>query len=170
MAVRDGVLWRGQQTPLGPATVALESRPAAGEVHARAWGPGAEWALTWLPASMGGLDDPDGFEVPPSLAHVQRLHPHWRVPRTGLVFEALVAAALEQKVTGKEAWLGWRLLVRRYGQAAPGPAATGDCVCCRHRPSCGPSRRGSGCACTWTALGRGWSCGPRCGTTPCSAR
>jgi 3-methyladenine DNA glycosylase/8-oxoguanine DNA glycosylase len=71
---------------------------------------------------MGGLDDPDGFEVPPSLAHVQRLHPHWRVPRTGLVFEALVAAALEQKVTGKEAWLGWRLLVRRYGQAAPGPA------------------------------------------------
>jgi len=122
MAVTDGVLWRGQQTPMGPATVALESRPAAGEVHARAWGPGAEWALTWLPASMGGLDDPTGFEVPPSLAHVYRLHPHWRVPRTGLVFEALVAAALEQRVTGKEAWLGWRLLVRRYGDAAPGPA------------------------------------------------
>jgi hypothetical protein len=121
-AVKDGMLWRAQQTPHGPATLALESIAAAGEVRARAWGPGADWALTWLPASLGGLDDPTGFAVPPSLAHVQRRHPHWRVPRTGLVFEALVAAGLEQRVTGSEAWTGWRRLVRRHGHVAPGPA------------------------------------------------
>jgi 3-methyladenine DNA glycosylase/8-oxoguanine DNA glycosylase len=45
-----------------------------------------------------------------------------RVPRTGLVYEALVAAGLEQRVTGKEAWTGWRRLLHRYGQVAPGPA------------------------------------------------
>lgn len=123
MAVRDGLLWRAQQTPEGPTTVALESLPALGEVRARAWGPGADWALTWLPASLGGDDDPAGFRVPRPLAHVHRLHPHWRVPRTGLVYEALVAAGLEQKVTGQEAWIGWRRLVYRHGHAAPGPAA-----------------------------------------------
>jgi len=121
-ALRDGLLWRAQQTPQGPATVAVAALPSAGEVRARAWGPGADWALTWLPASLGGLDDPTGFVPPLALAHVQRLHPHWRVPRTGLVFEALVAAGIEQRVTGREAWLGWRRLVRRHGEAAPGPA------------------------------------------------
>lgn len=121
-AVRDGMLWRGQQTPHGPATLALRSLPADGEVRARAWGPGADWALAWLPASLGNLDDPTGFAVPRPLAHMHRLHPHWRVPRTGLVYEALVAAALEQRVTSTEAWTGWRRLVRRHGQVAPGPA------------------------------------------------
>jgi 3-methyladenine DNA glycosylase/8-oxoguanine DNA glycosylase len=121
-AVRDGMLWRGQQTPEGPATVALESVPAQGEVRARAWGPGADWALTWLPASLGATDDPRGFLVPGPLARLYRMHPHWRVPRTGLVYEALVAAGLEQRVTGKEAWTGWRRLLHRYGQVAPGPA------------------------------------------------
>ena len=37
------------------------------------------------------------------------------------VFEALVPAVLEQKVVGKEAWRAWRYLLRRYGEAAPGP-------------------------------------------------
>ena len=37
------------------------------------------------------------------------------------MLEALVAAAIEQKVTGKEAFAGYRTLVRRHGEAAPGP-------------------------------------------------
>jgi 3-methyladenine DNA glycosylase/8-oxoguanine DNA glycosylase len=48
------------------------------------------------------------------------------VQRTGLVFEALLAAALEQKVTGQEAFTGWRRLVRRFGDPAPGPGAQLD--------------------------------------------
>jgi len=72
---------------------------------------------------LGGEDDPSGFEpTHPALTVVHRYHRHWRVPRSGLVYEALVAAALEQKVTGREAWLGWRRLVHRHGELAPGPA------------------------------------------------
>lgn len=71
---------------------------------------------------LGADDDPAGF-VPehPLLATMHARHPHWRVPRSGLVFEALIAAAIEQKVTGQEAFTGWRRLVRRYGERAPGP-------------------------------------------------
>jgi 3-methyladenine DNA glycosylase/8-oxoguanine DNA glycosylase len=71
---------------------------------------------------LGGDDDPGGFvpRHPLLMAALQR-HPHWRVPRSGLVFEALVAAAIEQRVTGQEAFTGWRQLVRRHGEPAPGP-------------------------------------------------
>lgn len=120
-----GVLWRGQRTPQGAATVALRVDPALGEVHARAWGPGADWALSWLPESLGGADDPSGFApTHPGIAAVHRGHVDWRVPRSGLVFEAIVAAAIEQKVTGQEAFSGWRLLVYRHGEPAPGPAGS----------------------------------------------
>jgi len=121
-AVRDGRLWRGLRTPEGAATLALRARPATGEVEATCWGQGAEWTIARVPAMLGAEDDPGDFRpAHPVLAAVHRHHVHWRVPRSGLVFEALVAAALEQKVTGREAWTGWRRLVRRHGEPAPGP-------------------------------------------------
>jgi 3-methyladenine DNA glycosylase/8-oxoguanine DNA glycosylase len=48
----------------------------------------------------------------------------WRVPRSGLVVEALAPAIIEQKVTGQEAFTGYRQLVRRFGEPAPGPYAS----------------------------------------------
>ena len=118
----DGAVWRATRTPDGVATMRLAVRPGAGEVEASAWGPGAGWALDRLPALLGGDDDPAGFAPQhPLLREVWRRHPGWRVPRTGLVLEALVPSVLEQKVTGREAWRAWRHLVRRYGEAAPGP-------------------------------------------------
>jgi len=50
-----------------------------------------------------------------------RHHPHSRLGRSGLVMEALVPAIIEQKVTGQEAFAGFRMLVHRYGERAPGP-------------------------------------------------
>ena len=41
--------------------------------------------------------------------------------RTGAVWEVLLPAILEQKVTGTEAWRGFRGLVRTHGEPAPGP-------------------------------------------------
>ncbi len=119
-----GALWRTSRTPDGPVTVRLGVNAAAGEVVARAWGPGASWALDNVPRLLGDEDDPSGF-VPghPLLCDVWRRHPGWRVPRSGLVLEALAPAVLEQKVTGREAWRAWRHLHRRYGEPAPGPAA-----------------------------------------------
>jgi 3-methyladenine DNA glycosylase/8-oxoguanine DNA glycosylase len=115
-------VWRGIRTPLGPATLALHSRPGDGEVHAEAWGEGAQWALDSVPGLLGADDDWTGFEPRhPVLAEAWRRHPHVRLGRSGLVMEALVPAIVEQKVTGQEAFAGFRRLVHRYGERAPGP-------------------------------------------------
>ncbi len=117
----DGTVWRGLRTPDGTATLRLATRAADGEVHATAWGPGSAWVLDSLPALLGAEDDPSGFSPEhPVLAEAHRRRPHWRVCRTGLVMEALVPAVIEQKVTGQEAFAGFRTLVHRYGERAPG--------------------------------------------------
>lgn len=116
--------WRAARTPAGPATLALAVRPADGEVVAEAWGSGAAWALDQLPDLLGAADDWTGFDPRhPVLAEARRLNPHLRLGRTGLVLESLVPTAIEQKVTGKQAFAGFRMLVRRYGEPAPGPGA-----------------------------------------------
>ena len=123
----DGVVWRGVRTPEGTATLRLESRPRDGEVRAAAWGDGAAWVLEAVPAMLGAEDDPSGFPAHHHrvVATLQHRFPHWRVPRTRLVMEALVPAIIEQKVTGREAFEGFRRLVHRYGERAPGPGAEG---------------------------------------------
>lgn len=119
---RGDTVWRGLRTPHGTASLVLCADRAAGSVRARAWGDGAQWACEHVPAMLGGCDDPSGF-VPrhPLLVAALRRHRYWRVPRSGLVFEALVAATIEQRVIGPEAFTGWRRLVRRHGEPAPGP-------------------------------------------------
>ena len=118
----DGTVWRGSMTPEGPATLRITRRPADAEIELEAWGSGADWVLAQAPAMLGALDDPNSFEPgDPVVRAAWERNPHWRVPTSGLVLEALVAAVLEQKVTGQEAWTGWRRLVRRFGVPAPGP-------------------------------------------------
>jgi 3-methyladenine DNA glycosylase/8-oxoguanine DNA glycosylase len=120
----DGWHWRASRTPEGPATLAVRAQAQDGEVHARAWGPGTQWALDQLPALLGDGDDWTGFDPRhPVLVEARRRHPHLRLGRTGLVFESLVPSIIEQKVTGQEAFAGFRALVRRHGTPAPGPGA-----------------------------------------------
>ncbi len=117
-----GRAWRGTRTPAGVATLLVEARPGSGEVHGQAWGPGADWVLDSLPDLLGASDDWSGFEPRhPVLAEALRRHPHARLGRSGLVMEALVPSIIEQKVTGQEAFAGFRMLVHRYGERAPGP-------------------------------------------------
>jgi 3-methyladenine DNA glycosylase/8-oxoguanine DNA glycosylase len=119
-----GAHWRGLRTPQGPATARIVPRADLAEVHATAWGPGADWVLEQLPAMLGDLDDPSGFEPRhPVVADLWRRHRHWRVTRSGLVMDALVPAVIEQKVSGQEAFAGFRRLVHRFGERAPGPGA-----------------------------------------------
>ena len=115
--------WRGIRTPDGPTTLAVRARPGDGVVHAEAWGPGAAWVLDSLPALLGAEDDVRGFDprLHPLVAEGWRRYAHWRLGRTGLVMESLVPAIIEQKVTGQEAFAGFRMLVHRYGERAPGP-------------------------------------------------
>nr|WP_245797434.1 DNA-3-methyladenine glycosylase 2 family protein [Mangrovactinospora gilvigrisea] len=120
----DGAVWRVSRTPDGPGTLRVTARPADGEVRGEAWGPGAGWLLDALPDLVGAADaeGSTGF-VPrhPVIAEAHRRHPGLRLCRTGLVVEALVPAVLEQKVTTVEAYRGWRLLLARFGEPAPGP-------------------------------------------------
>nr|WP_202539603.1 DNA-3-methyladenine glycosylase 2 family protein [Streptomyces sp. SID8379] len=122
----DGSLWRASRTPEGPGTLRLTSRPD-GTVQAQAWGPGADWFLTRLPAMLGALDDPAPFEPRHRLvAESARRRTGLRLARTGLVLESLIPSILEQKVTTDEAYRAWRLLLHTYGEPAPGPAGGQD--------------------------------------------
>jgi len=117
-------VWRATRTPDGPVTLRLTPLPGLGEIEAEAWGPGAEWALDGVPELLGERDRPEGFRPLPEhlpLVRAARRFGHYRVPRTRAVFEAMAGAGIEQVVTGQEAFRAWRLLVREYGEPAPGP-------------------------------------------------
>ncbi len=119
-----GVLWRTGHTPDGPATLALTRHD--GEVHARAWGPGAAWAVDGVPALLGAEDDDSGFVGHhPLVADTRRRMPGLRLGATRAVWDQLFPAILEQKVTGVEARRSWRELCRRFGDDPPGPAPAG---------------------------------------------
>lgn len=121
-----GRLWRASRTPEGPVSLAISEQDATGAITARAWGAGSGWALRQLPALLGDLDDWHGFEPRhPLLTQVRRRRPHLRQGRTDRVLEAIVPTVIEQKVTGQEAFAGFRSLVRRFGEPAPGPAPAG---------------------------------------------
>ncbi|GIL35521.1 DNA-3-methyladenine glycosylase 2 family protein [Phycicoccus jejuensis] len=120
----DGGWWFAWRTPDGPVTLRLTAPGGASdEVTARAWGSGAGWMLEQVPALLGEDDDVAGFDASlhPLVAQEWRRRPGWRVPRSGLVVQNLVPSVIEQKVTGKEAFAGYRRLVRRFGEPAPGP-------------------------------------------------
>ncbi|WP_344080085.1 DNA-3-methyladenine glycosylase 2 family protein [Streptomyces crystallinus] len=117
----DGSVWRASRTPDGPGTLRVAVR--GGRAEAEAWGPGAEWLLDHLPGLLGDGDDPAGFAPRHRLvAESARRRPGLRLTRTGLVMESLIPSILEQKVTTDEAYRAWRLLVRKFGEPAPGPA------------------------------------------------
>jgi 3-methyladenine DNA glycosylase/8-oxoguanine DNA glycosylase len=111
---------RATRTADGPATIALVV--AGAEVRIEAWGPGAEVALAGAAELIGLDDDRAGFEPGRGLVReLDRRLPGLRIGRTGAVLEALVPAILEQKVTGIEARRGYRGIIARWGEDAPGP-------------------------------------------------
>ena len=115
----DGI-WRASRTSAGPATIRL--RATGDSVSASAWGPGAEVALSALPALVGARDDPTLLRpVHAVIADIVHRMPGLRLPRTGAPWEALLPAICEQKVTGSAAREAYRGIVHRFGEPAPGP-------------------------------------------------
>ena len=122
MRLARQVAVRATRTTTGPATLELR-RVATDRIEATAWGPGAEIVLDRVRAFVGLDDDASGFEPGhhPLVARLARELTGLRLSRSDAVFEALLPAILEQKVTGGEAFRSLRGLTTRYGEIAPGP-------------------------------------------------
>lgn len=119
----DGAHWHASRLHTGPVTYRL-AQSGQCAVEARAWGPGAAEFLDGLEHMLCLDEDLSAFAPDhPKLVDAHRRYPGLRMLRTGLVFEALVPAVLEQKVHTVSARASWRTLVRRFGEPAPGPAA-----------------------------------------------
>lgn len=114
----DG-LWRTAHTAEGPATVRLTL--TGGELRAEAWGPGAASVMAEVPRWAGLQDAPWQLPSHPVLDPIARRHQGLRAPDTGRVFEAVLCATLQQRVTWQEAAVAWRRLCERHGEVAPGP-------------------------------------------------
>ena len=115
-----GQVVRASRTPDGPVTARFAPEPDG--VQVEAWGPGSGWLLERAAAWCGALDDDSGFDPPKGLVReVWRHRPGFRIARTGLVTERLVASVLEQKVTGIEARRSYRRLCVALAEPAPGP-------------------------------------------------
>jgi 3-methyladenine DNA glycosylase/8-oxoguanine DNA glycosylase len=120
-----GLALRATLTPEGAATVRYREL-GAGRIEISGWGPGAAWEVAAGPTVLGCGDDPAGFDwgAHPLMARARRTFgTGWRAPRTGRAWEALAAAVLEQRVTGRESRSAWRVLVGHLGSPAPGPGA-----------------------------------------------
>jgi 3-methyladenine DNA glycosylase/8-oxoguanine DNA glycosylase len=115
-----GRLWKAARTPEGPVTLRLALE--GGSVGARAWGPGAAWALGRVDALAGLRDDTAGFVAPPGpLGALARRRRGIRLSRSPWVFDGLAEYVLQQRVTFRDASRAHRRLVRWLGTPSPGP-------------------------------------------------
>ncbi|WP_280400414.1 DNA-3-methyladenine glycosylase family protein [Nocardia carnea] len=121
----DGAHWRVSRMRSGPVTYRL-SQTDSRTITADAWGAGAAEFLDQLDR-MFCLDEKvdDFVAIHPTIAATHQRNPGLRMLRTGRVFEALVPAILEQKVTIVSSHAAWRTLVHRFGEPPPGPAPAG---------------------------------------------
>ncbi|MEX0834591.1 MAG: hypothetical protein WD010_00760, partial [Nitriliruptor sp.] len=119
--LRPDEVVRASVTPAGAATIHLV-RTSERRFDARAYGPGADWALDHAPALVGAEDDLDGFtpERHPFVTRAHRQRHGLRIVRTGTAWDLLVPTILAQRVTGGEAARAWTRLVRQHGSPAPG--------------------------------------------------
>jgi 3-methyladenine DNA glycosylase/8-oxoguanine DNA glycosylase len=120
--VRRDLVVRASRTPCGPATLVVR-RLAARSFEAEALGPGRDHALAGAPALVGADDDLEGFDpgLHPAVARAAHRRPGLRMVRSGRAEDVLVPTILAQRVTSREAARAWTLLVRRWGEPAPGP-------------------------------------------------
>ena len=112
---RDGVCSMAFRTPDGPVSMELQGK------RARAWGPGADWALDRHDALIGG-DDPMDFD--PQHRLLKPLHKRRkgaRLAKTYRVTRLLMPVIMGQLITWREAIRGWTLFCEHGGEAAPGP-------------------------------------------------
>lgn len=153
LVISETEVWRSAVTPAGPSsqqiTFAAVTGDRKGQDHAaepeprtlvaRSYGPGAQWLADRF-ADLIGKPNPVQLLPTGDVSGAQQLTARflaqhysvasqsWQVPKSHGVWEATVAAILEQRVTGKEAKRSWRTLATDYGHPAPGPVPDGLAV------------------------------------------
>ena len=122
--LEGGDFWLAARTPDGPASLHL-TRCGDG-LLATAYGPGAGWMADRADAVAGLRDEVGDFAAlaarHPLVARLAATFAGVRMPATGLMFHRLLRAVLEQKVAGTEAHRAYRMIVKHFGEPAPGPA------------------------------------------------
>ena len=115
-----GVSWKAGRTPLGPAS--LELRRAPSGLVARAFGPGADWALARAERIAGLRDAPLLFAPRGGrLGILARRGRGLHLPASPWVFDTLTGVILQQRVAWRDAAAAHRRLVESRGEPAPGP-------------------------------------------------
>lgn len=131
--VGDSQAWLCFHTHAGPVTLRVSRTGGiSSTVLLQAWGPGAQAAVEQGLRLVGAEDDWSAFDapgyretVPTVVAQTRRLNPGLRLPATGRIFDALLPAILEQKVTVIEAHFAWKYLAFSVGEIPPSPAPAG---------------------------------------------
>lgn len=114
------VVWRALRTDDGPATTRLARASDGWRVSA--WGPGAGAAVAAIPRLLGAEDDPSALELPPGrLRDLALRFAGMRFGRSDAVWPSLIPAICGQKVTAAQAHRAYFGIIRRWGEAAPGP-------------------------------------------------
>ncbi len=119
MTVEPGGIWRATRTPDGPGVQHLIQTRT--HIEMRSWGPGATWLADQLPSLIGMNDDDSDFDPTGLLGTLRQRVRGLRIPRTDAVWEALVPAIIEQKVTGIEARESFSYLHHTLSELAPSP-------------------------------------------------
>jgi 3-methyladenine DNA glycosylase/8-oxoguanine DNA glycosylase len=115
-----GQLWKAGRTPDGPATLRL-TREGDGVV-ARAWGPGAAWAVARADALAGLRDDASSLAgAGGPIGALARRTRGIRLARSPWVLDGVARYVLQQRVTFRDAARAHRRLVSWLGAVAPGP-------------------------------------------------
>ena len=113
-------LWKASRTPNGPGTLHLFVRDR--RLHARAFGPGADWLMQHAPRIASLRDEPETFDPScPKLKRLQLRTRGLRLGQTPTVLDSLLPTILGQRVKVYEARRSWSRIVRDLGDLAPGP-------------------------------------------------
>ncbi len=116
----SAALDKAARTPAGP--VAFRLVHTGGMVSARAWGPGSAWALDRVDSLLGLRDSPAAFSPPAGrLRTLARRARGVHLTRSPWVFDALVRAVLQQRVTFRDAVRAYRRVTQALHEPAPGP-------------------------------------------------
>ena len=105
----------------GPSgSLVVEMHQRGGQLDVSVMGPDAEWLVPMVPSLLGLGFSPPLFNEPRRLRLLARKFAGLRLPRLPIVFPRLVQIVLQQLVSYRDAWYGWRQLVLRHGEAILG--------------------------------------------------